>query len=296
MKLADLLSTARTVRILDIGRDQELASDIQARLSALGLLDPPADGLFGPVSRWALSCFLAVTDREDRTVLDSHLVRDLLNSDPEELFPVLPGDDLVGRVVRAMSRRGDWIARHPKCVNIVYVEGMDPDGTPNDNAGNVFNDLRIAFRISDTGVPEALGVWGGTAEPSRYWTENPMNAKGAARIAFAQFKAWALGVHHPNLPSAHEALVQVRPIKVYRDLDKDFKRSNDRTEVGLFYVNQHWGYDNPRGDMGNSGAGCLVGRTKTGHREFMKIVKTDVRFVPVKSYIFVTSVLPAELV
>src|SRR5436190_6451881 len=28
--------------------------DIQARLIALGLLDPPADGVLGPVSRWAL--------------------------------------------------------------------------------------------------------------------------------------------------------------------------------------------------------------------------------------------------
>jgi hypothetical protein len=30
------------------------ARDIQARLIALGLLDPPADGALGPVSRWAL--------------------------------------------------------------------------------------------------------------------------------------------------------------------------------------------------------------------------------------------------
>src|SRR6218665_1614834 len=37
-----------------IGADKALARELQQRLADLGLLDPPVDGAFGPVSRWAL--------------------------------------------------------------------------------------------------------------------------------------------------------------------------------------------------------------------------------------------------
>ncbi len=39
-----------------------------------------------------------------------------------------PGDDFAGKLVTAMQRNNYWIARHPDCMNIVYVEGIDPDG------------------------------------------------------------------------------------------------------------------------------------------------------------------------
>jgi hypothetical protein len=195
-----------------------------------------------------------------------------------------------------MQNRGDWISRHPECVNVVYVEGMNPDGTANDNAPSVFNDLRLAFSISTGGAPVVLGSWEGTTEPSLFWTEHPMNPAGAARIQFGQYKAWSVGLHHPGLKGQHEALVQVRPVTVCRDLNKDFQRTNDRTDTGVFGINQHWGYDRPRDDLGKSCAGCLVGRTEDGHREFMRIAKSDPRFLISNSYIFVTAVLPASVV
>ena len=51
-----------------------------------------------------------------------------------------------------------------------------------------------------------------------------MDRNGAARIAFGQYKAWAVGTHHATQPSAHAALVQVADVTVYRDLNKDFQR------------------------------------------------------------------------
>ena len=100
-----------------------------------------------------------------------------------------------------------------------------------------------------------------------------MNPKGAARIAFNQYKAWSVGTHRASSPQGHEALVQTAPVAVYRDLNKDFKRPGDRVDTGLFGINQHWGYDAPMGDLGTTSAGCLVGRTKNGHRQFMALVK-----------------------
>jgi hypothetical protein len=246
--------------------------ELQARLIAQGLLDPPADGIIGPLSRWAM--------REPPPA------------------PLAPGqdlrNDLAGRIVRAMLARGQFVARHRDLLNIVYVEGMDPDGTPNDNAPNRFNDLRCLVRIVD-GVPQLAGAWEATTEPSRRWTLEPMNPQGAARIAFGQYKAWALGRHHPGESGDHEALVQVADVTVCRDANKDYRRDGDIRDTGLFGINQHWGYDLPRNDLGNSSAGCLVGRTTAGHREFMRLVKTDRRFLlSGGGYRFITTILPAS--
>ncbi len=146
------------------------------------------------------------------------------------------------------------------------------------------------------GKPVIAGAWEGTTEPSRRWTQDPMNPKGAARIAFGQYAAWQTGVHGPRESGGHEALVQVAPVTVHRDLDKDYKRGGDARDTGLFGINQHWGYDLPKNDLGNSSAGCLVGRTKAGHRAFMALVKTDKRYLADRNHRFTTTILPAGAV
>ena len=155
--------------------------------------------------------------------------------------------------------------------------------------------LRVVFR--STGMGDQISKTGyGTGPRERdFWTIHPMNLR-VARIMFNQYKSWAVGVHHPNTALAHEALVQVEPLSVYRDLNKDFKRPGDVLDTGLFAINQHWGYDAPKGDLGRTSAGCLVGRTKTGHRLFMSVVKEDPRYKVNRSYRFVTAVMPGDKV
>lgn len=275
-----------------IGSDPELAGDVQERLGALGLLDPPADRQFGNVSHWALRCFMARIGTPAKTVLDFEAARVLTQGSAQALYPVHADGSLASRVVQGLMARGHWLCRHPDCVNIVYVEGMNADGQPNANRPNQFNDLRMVLRINADGVPETLGSWEATTEPGRLYVEKPLNAEGAARIALDQFKAWVVGTH----AGSHEALVQATPVLVYRDKNKDFKRDEDKTFRGLFGINQHWGYDLPVDDIRNASAGCLVGRTKAGHRRFMALVKEDARYRESHGYRFMSTVLSADMV
>ena len=52
---------------------------------------------------------------------------------------------------------------------------------------------------------------------------------------------------------------------------------------------RHW-----KGKVTDKILGCLVGRTKSGHREFMKIVKADPRHLASPAYRFVTAVMPGS--
>lgn len=197
---------------------------------------------------------------------------------------------VIEKVKNYMTSKGYKIFIEPDTYNIVYIEGMNTDGSLNDDKPNHFNDLRIVF---NEGITEVLGLWTATTEPGSKYTYNPMNRGGAARIQFGQYKAWQIG-YHGSGNNRHEALVQTAPITVCRDFNKDFTRTNDKLETGLFGVNQHHGWDLPLNNIQGASAGCLVGRTTQGHKEFMKLVKQDARYVANNKYEFWTTIIPGD--
>jgi hypothetical protein len=152
--------------------------------------------------------------------------------------------------------------------NIIYVEGMNVNGVTNTDDANQFNDIRCIFNKE-----KCVDVWQATTEPGSWYTNRPLNPAGAFRIAFGYHaNAWQIGIHGSD---EHEALIQVAPVEGYRDYNRDGFRTGDRVAVGLFGINQHWGYDMPPDDIGVASAGCLVGRTRQGHREFIQYCKSS---------------------
>lgn len=278
------------IPIQHIGEDPSFARDIQSALASRGYLDPPADGEFGNVSLWALAEFGKHNEVSERDQLTRHF-RDMLLDPPAAPPSPRTGKRWVLAVIGYMMERNYWIARHPDCWNIAYVEGVDERGEPNDDRPNHFNDVRLVFQIKEDGSVVSH-AWAATSEPGEFWVKHPMNPKGAARIAFGQYKAWGVGLHPAKSGKGqHEALVQRKPIPVHRDIDRNHKRTGDPIDEGLFGINQHWGYDLPMNDVGKASAGCLVGRTRDGHKEFMSVVKSDPRYKVSKGYMFMTTVI-----
>lgn len=199
--------------------------------------------------------------------------------------------DLADQIIKYMLAKNYKVFTGQRQYNIVYVEGMNIDGTLNPDPPNYFNDRRLIIQVLN-GKPAIIGNWEATTEPGSHYTNRPMNPKGAARIAFGQYTAWCVGMHGSS--DRHEALVQVAPIKVHRDFNKDGFRSGDRIDTGFFGINQHWGYDLPINNIANASAGCLVGRTTAGHREFMQLVKRDIRYQANRSYLFTTTIIGGD--
>lgn len=188
------------------------------------------------------------------------------------------------KIVDYMRREGYQLFTKPGELNIIYVEGADKNGTPNTDKIDEWNDRRI---VLDSQL-EMVGNWVGTTEPGWKYTANPLNPGGAFRIAFGQYKSWVVGMHKGN----HEALVQVAPVRGHRDRNRDGLRTGDSIVVGIYGINQHWGGDSLK--VGGWSAGCLVGKTRDGHRQFMQLVKTDIRYRQNPNYIFWTTILPGD--
>jgi hypothetical protein len=292
MKLIDIATSGNAVPFVNISGFIDLVTELQTVLANNGLLDPPADGKFGQVSKWALGEAAQALNQGGKTAIDAAFASSLLETATKPLFPIKSTTDFAGKIVAHMTARNHWISRHPNCVNIIYVEGSKPDGTPNDNAANEFNDVRMVVRINPgTGEPEIVGRWDATTEPGKFYTENPMpGVAGAARIGFGQYKSWAVGTHGAG-GGAHEALVQVADVTVFRDANRDYKRAGDLPDTGMFGINQHWGYNMSPTNVHNASAGCLVGRSTGGHVEFMKLVKGDRRYAQNNAYRFLTTII-----
>jgi peptidoglycan hydrolase-like protein with peptidoglycan-binding domain len=270
----------------------DLVLETQQILSNLGYLDPPPDGFMGPTTRWAITEFCKLNGLSTTAGFTKDIAAALLS--PQKLLPdIQPGDPWIDRVIAYMQKKNYFICRHPDCKNIVYVEGVDADGTLNPQTPNVFEDLRVVFSIGPDGKP-LIQPWVATTAPGKPYTMNPMNPKGAARIAPGQYKSWAVGTHvGPSGNDPHEALIQCGPIDIYRDSKKDFKREGP-TFTGIFGIDQHWGYDQPKDDVGTASAGCLVGEKRDGHRAFMAVIKSDARFRANNGYKFMTAVIPGH--
>jgi hypothetical protein len=272
MRLVHIAGGAPSVPLARIGADAELAWDVQTQLASAGLLDPPGDRLFGPVSQWALSEFLQFWGRAGAPAIDMQVASALLQGDVA--FPLVPGEDLAGDIARAMLAAGHWICRHPRALNIVYVEEMGLDGTPSRDAR--FADARLLLRVGECGKPEIAGAWDGSICPER----------AAARIEPGQYKAWSVGLHQGSAP--HDALVQTRPVSVVGE--------QAEPAIGLFGIDQHCGEDLAQDGMGRASAGGLVGRSKSGHREFMAMLRGDARYLACKGYRFLSTLLPLQAV
>ncbi|WP_444894914.1 hypothetical protein [Microbulbifer sp. SSSA005] len=104
-----------------------------------------------------------------------------------------------------------------------------------DNRANTFNDyLAVAWRFD--GVPHCL-VFAATTDPGIYWRENPINVNGTAILVPGQYPGlWQLGLHQGK----YRALVQRKPVRVYRDSNRDQVLNQDAPiDDGLFGINCH---------------------------------------------------------
>lgn len=203
----------------------------------------------------------------------------------------MSNQSLAGRIIAYMQAKKYQVSSGPRRYNIVYLEGADASGSCNADLPNCFNDRRLLIQILD-GKSAIIGNWEATTEPGTHYTQQPMNPGGAARIAFGQYAAWSVGMHGAR--DRHQGLIQVAPIRVHRDFNRDFKRTGDQICSGLFGVNQHWGYDLPVNNIAAASAGCLVGRTRVGHQDFMALIKQDERYQANRSYIFPTTIIAAD--
>lgn len=97
-------------------------------------------------------------------------------------------------------------------------------------AVNTFNDELHIFNNGEISWQAKV-----TTLPGKYWLSHLMNPKGSAILKPGEYlNSWQLGKH-----KGKDALIQCRPVTVYRDKNLDDTFDYTHQESGMFGINIH---------------------------------------------------------
>eukprot|EP00899_Mesostigma_viride_P016521 jgi/Mesvir1/24870/Mv22103-RA.1 len=143
----------------------------------------------------------------------------------------------------------------------------------------------VAFRDS-RGVM-VLKRWKGTTDPGLHYLMSPLEAKGTAILVPGQYRgAYTVGMH----TKLYAALTQTRPVKVWRDNNRDAALDmGGKVDLGKYKINIH------RSDpycqayaVGKHSAGCQVFMRVLDFQELMTLVHEGSKWGKTYTYTLLT--------
>jgi hypothetical protein len=132
---------------------------------------------------------------------------------------------------------------------------------------NVFDDhLTISYK--ENGVWK-FHSWAATTDPGKKGVKEYHNAAGVARLVEGQYRSSHIIRLHQG---KYEALGQNKPVKVWRDANKDMVYDENKIQAGVFGINIHKaGADSTY--VENWSEGCQVFKKSADFEAFMKICR-----------------------
>ena len=134
---------------------------------------------------------------------------------------------------------------------------------------NKFDDF-IILEYKDESEKWCRQIYKATTDPGITWLNYPMDVKGCAMMVPGQYRGlWRIGMHKGK----YKALVQNRPVTVYRDNNKDsvYDIEAATLDKGVFGINlHHAGADSVQVDKWS--AGCQVVARLRDFQQLMSIV------------------------
>ena len=150
-------------------------------------------------------------------------------------------------------------------VNVISIRNSQPGST----VTNVFDDvITVSYKID--GVWK-FHAWACTTDPGKKAVLEFHNSRGVAVIVPGQYRGSHIIRKHQG---KYDALCQDRPVKVYRDKNKDMKfdMKPETIHEGVFGINIH--RSNPKTEstfVENWSEGCTVFKRVKDFNEFMTI-------------------------
>jgi hypothetical protein len=170
----------------------------------------------------------------------------------------------------------DQIEKAVKGKGYIWFEGTkDYDlnivGIRNSSTGkkvtNIFDDIiTVSYKVKGIWT---YNEWVITTDPGTKGVKEFKNINGVARLVEGQYRgSHTLGLHQGK----YEALRQQKPVKVYRDFNKDLIYDENSIQEGIFGINIHKAGSNST-YVENWSEGCQVFKRSKDFEEFMTICR-----------------------
>lgn len=288
------------MKVIDLNDQQVI--ELKTRLTNRGLLDPKFDyngndprkkithnsNWYGLCTDAYLKFFeiFAASDKEPDGIPDKNSF-DFFMSKSSDPAPIKASG--IAKKITDFYEKNQWyISRGTDTFNVLFIEDITKDWKPHNGTLDKWDDLCVVWQCQHNGTANIIKVWDKvTTEPGRFYTVNPCNINGAARIAFGQYKAYMIGTHGSSRRTMHQGFREELPILVHRDLNKDGKRTGDKIQKGVFYCNWHSTIGGNLNSIGRWSAGCSVFQDMGNFKEFLNLLKTDRRYQHDNGYAFI---------
>ena len=170
----------------------------------------------------------------------------------------------------------DQIEKAIKAKGYAWFEGakdfdLNIVGVRNSATGNAvtnaFDDvITVSYKVNGIW---AYNEWANTTDPGTKGVKEFHNAAGVARLVEGQYRgSHTIGLHQGK----YEALKQQKPVKVYRDANKDMTYDESKIQEGIFGINIHKaGTDSTY--VENWSEGCQVFKKSANFESFMVLAR-----------------------
>ena len=160
-----------------------------------------------------------------------------------------------------------WFTKGNYNLNIIGIRSNN-----NNKVTNKYDDILVVDY--NTGNGHKRVCYTITTEPGKYYMQNLGNPKGTAILVPGQYRGcWQIGLHRGK----YKALCQRKPVKVYRDANKNdiYDWDPATLDEGLFGINIHKaGKLSKRVDTWS--AGCQVFASETDFKCFMNYCQKQI--------------------
>lgn len=247
---------------------------IQQRLNEVLNQTLTVDGIPGQKTRTAWEAFKRATFQEYVDLVGSGSLsllekgRLVIQKKANELDPPT---NLAERIVAVCEKRGYPLKT--SSLNIIGLEGVNPDGTYNSDAPDQWNDLMVLLKFV-SGQPKIVWQAQSTTEPGRYYVDRPLNPEGGARLDLGYHKdLWRRGKH-----KGYSAMVQTGVARLVRDKNRNHRRDDKITQESWRGINWHSAYGRySGGSIGRWSAGCCVSIPVKKFNEAMALIDADLK-------------------
>jgi len=171
---------------------------------------------------------------------------------------------MVEQLMQTLSEKGYRVYSRPFELNIIGIRAAS-------NLPDAFDD-HICLFYSD-GIRWQFFQYQATTDPGMNYLVSPTNRAGTAILKPGQYEnAYGIGLHR----GLYSALVQIRPVAVIRDFNKDGKLDfvSGKEQTGLFGINIHRAEQNGTVKyVAAYSAGCQVFANATDFNTFMNLCR-----------------------
>ena len=164
------------------------------------------------------------------------------------------------------SKGYKWFESGNYNLNIVGVRNSETHG----KVTNKFDDcITVSYNIDGE---EKFHCFAATTDPGSHWEKNLLNKDGVAILVPNQYRSSHEIRKHQG---KYEALCQKKPVKVYRDNNKDSKYDmlEENIHEGIFGINIHKAGSRINGStqIDKWSAGCQVFSKESDFNQFMEL-------------------------